>query len=99
MDCEGPADWYEKTNITTVCKCYIDILNCNYVKTGELCGLELAHYMRHLTIDVFKPIIPKKCKTPRCLPIISDPMPCSGNITVDNLCLCFPIFVIFIFFM
>lgn len=85
MDCEGPADWYEKTNITTVCKCYVDILNCNYVKTGELCGLELAHFMRHLTIDVFKPIIPKKCKTPRCLPVISDPMPCTGLVTFPYL--------------
>lgn len=99
MDCEGPADWYEKTNETVVCKCYVDILNCNYVKTGELCGLELAHYMRHLTIDVFRPIIPKKCKTPRCLPKISDPMPNEGGINVIHLFLYICNFGLFLFLM
>ncbi|KAG4071637.1 hypothetical protein HA402_011791 [Bradysia odoriphaga] len=61
IDCEGPADWFEKENQTTLCEIYHDVLNCQFVKTAELCGMEVAHSLRLLTKAVFDGTLLFKC--------------------------------------
>ncbi|XP_063702412.1 uncharacterized protein LOC134832350 [Culicoides brevitarsis] len=60
LECEGPDDWYEETR--GICEKYQTILNCNYFKVSELCGLEAAHYIHLITIDVFDSVLPKEVK-------------------------------------
>ncbi|XP_055389968.1 uncharacterized protein LOC129618953 [Condylostylus longicornis] len=61
MDCEGPPDWYERSNQTEVCEIFLKLMNCYYVSTTELCGLYVANLMWTSTKDVFGPILPDIC--------------------------------------
>ena len=57
LECEGPDDWFENSNSTTVCIEFEAILNCYYVKTAELCGLKSAHLLRNIFIDVHEAVL------------------------------------------
>lgn len=60
LECEGPDDWYEE--LQELCDDYETILNCNYIKVSELCGLEAAHYMHAIAKEVFNVVLPKGVK-------------------------------------
>lgn len=60
LECEGPDDWYEESR--GICDEYETILSCNYIKVGELCGLEAAHYMHVIGKQVFDTVLPKGVK-------------------------------------
>lgn len=60
LECEGPDDWYEEPR--GICDKYETILNCNYIKVSELCGLEVAHYVHVIAKEVFDTVLPKGIK-------------------------------------
>lgn len=60
LECEGPDDWYEEPR--GICAQYETILNCNYIKVSELCGLEAAHYLHLIAKEVFDTVLPKGIK-------------------------------------
>ncbi|KAJ6633822.1 hypothetical protein Bhyg_17895, partial [Pseudolycoriella hygida] len=78
IDCEGPADWFEKENRTNLCEIYHDILNCQFVKTAELCGMDVAYSLRILTKTVFDGSLLVKCNVGEP-PNIDSPMPNDGK--------------------
>lgn len=60
LECEGPDDWYEE--LRTACDNYESILKCNYIKVGELCGVEAANVINSVAKEVFDVILPKNLK-------------------------------------
>ncbi|KAM7358185.1 uncharacterized protein ACRADG_003241 [Cochliomyia hominivorax] len=57
LDCEGPPDWFEKSNETIVCQYFNDIINCNYIKTALLCGLKPARMLRSFSYKIMNKIV------------------------------------------
>ncbi|TMW51494.1 hypothetical protein DOY81_003399 [Sarcophaga bullata] len=78
LECEGPPDWFEKSNKEVVCEYYQDIINCNYIKAAMLCGLKPAVMLRTFTSEVINRILTFKCKLSRSLPYVDNPMPARG---------------------
>lgn len=78
IECEGPPDWFEKSNAAVVCQYYNDIINCNYVKAAMLCGLKPALMLRTFSDEIMKKVVMLKCKVSRSLPHVDDPMPAKG---------------------
>ncbi|XP_065361767.1 uncharacterized protein LOC135955341 [Calliphora vicina] len=56
-DCEGPPDWFEKSNEAVVCQYYNEIINCNYIKAAMLCGLKPALMLRTFSDEIMKKIV------------------------------------------
>uniref|UniRef100_A0A034W817 Uncharacterized protein n=1 Tax=Bactrocera dorsalis TaxID=27457 RepID=A0A034W817_BACDO len=52
IDCEGPADWFEKRSKTYVCRQFTEIINCNYVRAAMLCGVKPARLLRSFAAEV-----------------------------------------------
>lgn len=57
IECEGPADWFEKTNKNIVCQYLNDILNCNYIKAAMLCSVKPAQMLRNFSYDILKTVV------------------------------------------
>ncbi|KNC22491.1 hypothetical protein FF38_07231, partial [Lucilia cuprina] len=57
LDCEGPPDWFEKTNEAIVCQYYNEIINCHYIKAALLCGLKPALMLRTFSNEIMKRIV------------------------------------------
>lgn len=99
VDCEGPADWFEKSDQSAICqlvwnfffidhnkvsfRIYQDILNCQYVKTAELCGLQAAQTLRCFSKDVLNGSMVTTCKT-NDPPDVKSPMPVMQSLTVGT---------------
>lgn len=49
-------------------------MNCYYIKTAKLCGIEASHLLRSLSKDVFDSTIQSQCKLPK-EPKVLDAMP------------------------
>lgn len=54
-------------------------MNCYYIKTAKLCGIEAAHLQRTLSKGVFESTIQSQCKLPK-EPKVLDAMP----MTIDE---------------
>ncbi|KAL9903531.1 uncharacterized protein LOC119637953 [Glossina fuscipes] len=94
VECEGPPDWFEKSNEAVVCQYLNDIINCNYVKSALLCGLKSAIMLRNFSAEIMKRVVPFKCKVSRALPHVDDPMPAKAplNSYPDKLFYCVFVF-------
>lgn len=82
LECEGPEDWFEDLHVDRVCDVYESIINCNYFKTAELCGLEAAHYTHALEREIFKAVTLVDCKLPNKEP--QYPEPIFGKMTTSG---------------
>lgn len=74
IECEAPADWYEKRNISQVCNAYNDILDCYYIRSAMLCGLQAARQLRSFAADSMKRAMIHPCEVRKRLPKVKDPM-------------------------
>ncbi|XP_017469755.1 PREDICTED: uncharacterized protein LOC108361615 [Rhagoletis zephyria] len=52
IDCEGPADWFEKRSKAYVCRQFTEIINCDYIRTALLCGLKPARMLRSFAAEI-----------------------------------------------
>ncbi|EDW03640.1 GH10396 [Drosophila grimshawi] len=75
IECEGPADWYEKRNANKVCQSFNDILDCYYTRGALLCGLEAAQQLRSFAADSMRRAMILSCDVNKRLPHVTDPMP------------------------
>ncbi|XP_061400945.1 uncharacterized protein LOC133336683 [Musca vetustissima] len=57
IECEGPPDWFEKTNEDVVCQYYNDIINCHYTKAAMLCGLKPAKLFRSFSMGIMHEVV------------------------------------------
>jgi hypothetical protein len=64
MDCQGPNDWYEATNLTLACRTNKEILDCMMVKTVRMCGPRAAHLLFSLSRKPFEVVLQHDCKIP-----------------------------------
>ncbi|XP_030377126.1 uncharacterized protein LOC115626018 [Scaptodrosophila lebanonensis] len=96
IECEAPADWYEKRNATKVCQIFNDVLDCYYTRAAMLCGLSAARQLRSLSADCMKRGIIHPCTVSNRLPRVDDPMPACGptrmstfqTVTLGLICYC-----------
>ncbi|XP_034488623.1 uncharacterized protein LOC117792551 [Drosophila innubila] len=79
IECEAPADWYEKRNATKVCQTFNDVLDCYYTRGAMLCGLEAAKQLRSFAGDSMKRAMIYPCEVKKRLPKVNDPMLISGT--------------------
>ncbi|KAL7739332.1 hypothetical protein ACLKA6_017727 [Drosophila palustris] len=79
IECEAPADWYEKRNATKVCQTFNDVLDCYYTRGAMLCGLEAARQLRSFAGDSMKRAMIYPCEVNKRLPKVNDPMLISGT--------------------
>lgn len=75
IECEGPADWYEKRNATRVCRAFNDVLDCYYTRSAMLCGRDAARLLRSFAGDSMKRAMINNCEVNRRLPRVADAMP------------------------
>ncbi|KAH8393490.1 hypothetical protein KR200_002605, partial [Drosophila serrata] len=78
IECEAPADWYERRNATKVCHIYNDVLDCYYTRAALLCGLESAKELRSFAGDTMGRAMIHKCEVKKRLPRVENAMP-SGS--------------------
>lgn len=78
IECEGPADWYEKPNVDKVCKAFNDVLDCYYTRSALLCGLDAAWQLRSFAGDSMKRAMINNCEVNKRLPRVPDAMPVFG---------------------
>lgn len=74
IECEAPADWYENRNVSQVCKAFNDILDCYYIRSAMLCGLQAARQLRSFAADSMKRAMTHSCDVRKRLPKVKDPM-------------------------
>lgn len=53
-------------------------MNCYYIKTAKLCGIEAAHLIRSLSKGVIESTIQGQCKLPK-EPKVLDAMPMTSD--------------------
>lgn len=75
IECEAPADWYERRNATKVCHIYNDVLDCYYTRAALLCGLESAKQLRSFAGDTMAKAMIHKCEVNKRLPRVDNAMP------------------------
>ncbi|KAH8279949.1 hypothetical protein KR054_011807, partial [Drosophila jambulina] len=75
IQCEAPADWYERRNSTRVCHIYNDVLDCYYTRAALLCGLESAKQLRSFAGDTMGRAMVHKCEVKKRLPRVDNAMP------------------------
>ncbi|KAH8236285.1 hypothetical protein KR032_011211, partial [Drosophila birchii] len=75
IECEAPADWYERRNATKVCHIYNDVLDCYYTRAALLCGLESAKQLRSFAGDTMGRAMLHKCEVKKRLPRVDNAMP------------------------
>ncbi|XP_041631881.1 uncharacterized protein [Drosophila kikkawai] len=75
IECEAPADWYERQNETKVCHIYNDVLDCYYTRAALLCGLDSAKQLRSFAADAMGRAMVHKCKVNKRLPRVDNAMP------------------------
>ncbi|XP_039492447.1 uncharacterized protein LOC120452341 [Drosophila santomea] len=75
IECEAPADWYERTNASKVCHIFNDVLNCYYTRAALLCGLEVARQLRSFAGDSMGRAMIHKCEISKRLPRVDNAMP------------------------
>ncbi|EDW77399.1 uncharacterized protein Dwil_GK18899 [Drosophila willistoni] len=83
IECEAPADWYERKNSTKVCQQFNDILDCYYTRTAMLCGLEPAKQLRSFAGDNMRRSMIHSCSVNKRLPRVDDVMPSKGSIMLS----------------
>ncbi|XP_034099142.2 uncharacterized protein LOC117564464 [Drosophila albomicans] len=74
IECEAPADWYEKRNESKVCQTFNNVLDCYYTRGAMLCGLEAAKQLRSFAGDSMKRAMIQSCEVNKRLPKVNDPM-------------------------
>ncbi|KAH8239008.1 hypothetical protein KR038_011956 [Drosophila bunnanda] len=79
IECEAPADWYERRNATKVCHIYNDVLDCYYTRAALLCGLESAKELRSFAGDTMRKAMLHKCEVKKRLPRVDNAMPSSSE--------------------
>ncbi|KAI8043825.1 uncharacterized protein LOC128261525 [Drosophila gunungcola] len=75
IECEAPADWYERRNATKVCHIFNDVLDCYYTRAALLCGLESAKQLRSFAGDSMGRAMIHKCEVNKRLPRVDNAMP------------------------
>ncbi|XP_059224481.1 uncharacterized protein LOC106087352 [Stomoxys calcitrans] len=68
IECEGPPDWFEKSNKDVVCQYFHDIVNCYYIKAAMMCGPKPALQLRTFSSAVMKEVVGFNCKISRLSP-------------------------------
>ncbi|XP_028895393.1 uncharacterized protein LOC105211087 isoform X1 [Zeugodacus cucurbitae] len=79
IDCEGPADWFEKRSKTYVCRQFTEIINCDYIRAALLCGLKPARLLRSFAAEVINKALLSKCPVSSSLPHVNNPMSDGGS--------------------
>ncbi|KAH8353211.1 hypothetical protein KR084_009670 [Drosophila pseudotakahashii] len=79
IECEAPADWYERRNATKVCHIFNDVLDCYYTRAALLCGIEVAKQLRSFAGDSMGRAMVHRCEVNRRLPRVDNAMPISTN--------------------
>ncbi|XP_053954567.1 uncharacterized protein LOC128860833 [Anastrepha ludens] len=74
IDCEGPADWFEKRSNAYVCRQFTEIINCDYLRAALLCGLKPARMLRSFAAEVLNKALVSKCPITSTLPHVNNPM-------------------------
>jgi hypothetical protein len=64
IDCQGEGDWFEFTNSSNGCDTYRSIIECNYLKTAEICSDEAAYLLTCLSRPIFDAVLIPKCNFP-----------------------------------
>ncbi|KAI4462148.1 hypothetical protein MML48_5g00001511 [Holotrichia oblita] len=72
--CAGPADWTEYKDRSLVCEAYQEIVDCYYIKTAKICGINAAKMIKELMKNVINAIIVTTCDV-SAVPYVADPMP------------------------
>ncbi|XP_028895394.1 uncharacterized protein LOC105211087 isoform X2 [Zeugodacus cucurbitae] len=75
IDCEGPADWFEKRSKTQ----FTEIINCDYIRAALLCGLKPARLLRSFAAEVINKALLSKCPVSSSLPHVNNPMSDGGS--------------------
>ncbi|XP_017013919.2 uncharacterized protein [Drosophila takahashii] len=79
IECEAPADWYERRNATKVCHIFNDVLDCYYTRAALLCGIEVAKQLRSFAGDSMGRAMVHRCEVNRRLPRVDNAMPIATN--------------------
>ncbi|EDW54553.1 GM18653 [Drosophila sechellia] len=79
IECEAPADWYERRNASKVCHIFNDVLNCYYTRAALLCGLEVARQLRSFAGDSMGRAMIHKCEVSKRLPRVDNAMPINAS--------------------
>ncbi|KAH8409968.1 hypothetical protein KR009_003408, partial [Drosophila setifemur] len=79
IECEAPADWYERRNATKVCHIFNDVLDCYYTRAALLCGIESAKELRSFAGDCMGKAMIHKCQVHKRLPRVENAMPISAS--------------------
>ncbi|XP_017096898.3 LOW QUALITY PROTEIN: uncharacterized protein [Drosophila bipectinata] len=80
IECEAPADWYERRNKTKVCQIFNDVLDCYYTRAALLCGIDSAKELRSFAGDCMSRSMIHKCDVSSRLPRVDNAMPSpNGN--------------------
>ncbi|XP_044316366.1 uncharacterized protein LOC108046061 [Drosophila rhopaloa] len=83
IECEAPADWYERRNATKVCHIFNDVLDCYYTRAALLCGLEVARQLRSFAGDSMGRAMIHQCEVKKRLPRVDNAMPIHEASGVD----------------
>ncbi|KAH8273685.1 hypothetical protein KR018_008854, partial [Drosophila ironensis] len=75
IECEAPADWYERSNKTKVCHIFNDVLDCYYTRAALLCGVKPAKELRSFAGDCMNQAMVHQCPVKRQLPHVDNAMP------------------------
>uniref|UniRef100_W8BTQ5 Uncharacterized protein n=2 Tax=Ceratitis capitata TaxID=7213 RepID=W8BTQ5_CERCA len=94
IDCEGPADWFEKRSKTYVCRQFTEIINCDYIRAALLCGLKPARMLRSFAAEVINKALVSKCLVSSTLPHVHNPMSDVGSRVPNNVIVCIYIFLL-----
>lgn len=79
IECEAPADWYERRNKTKVCQIFNDVLDCYYTRAALLCGIDSAKELRSFAGDCMGRSMVHKCDVSTRLPRVDNAMPSSNG--------------------
>ncbi|XP_016961637.2 uncharacterized protein LOC108032338 [Drosophila biarmipes] len=79
IECEAPADWYERRNASKVCHIFNDVLDCYYTRAALLCGVEVAKQLRSFAGDSMGRAMVHRCEVNKRLPRVDNAMPISAN--------------------
>lgn len=79
IECEAPADWYERRNASKVCHIFNDVLDCYYTRAALLCGLEVARQLRSFAGDSMGRAMIHKCEVSKRLPRVDNAMPVNAS--------------------
>ncbi|XP_017056405.1 uncharacterized protein LOC108098182 [Drosophila ficusphila] len=101
IECEAPADWYERRNATKVCHIFNDVLDCYYTRAALLCGIEVAKQLRSFAGDSMGRAMIHKCEVKKRLPRVDNAMPIqmASGFAMCSSCNLFRMFIVCCAFM